>query len=230
MNQENLERRPRLKDVELLVKSLDFPKGSLGFSLVSILEGRERPAWLFETELEEASHVGLYLSPGITDILRRESGMTTIASLLSKTEEELLEIQGIGPKRLKTILLRVESFYKSLQVTPEAKLLRVIFGFLPGEEEQFLSTEDEKRLKDDIGKALSSLREREAEILTLRFGLEDWRRKSLEEVAEKYGVTRERIFQIEVKALRKLRYPRISRDLRRYLPSSDTILNPSSNC
>ncbi len=72
-------------------------------------------------------------------------------------------------------------------------------------------------LKSQICEALSKLSERERKILVLRFGLEDGRFRTLEEVGQEFGITRERIRQIEAKALRKLRHPTYSRQLRGYL-------------
>ena len=72
-------------------------------------------------------------------------------------------------------------------------------------------------LKSQIGDALSKLTERERKIIVLRFGLEDGRFRTLEEVGREFGITRERIRQIEAKALRKLRRPLYSRKLRGYL-------------
>jgi len=64
---------------------------------------------------------------------------------------------------------------------------------------------------------LDSLSSRERDVLRLRFGLEDGRARTLEEVGQVFGVTRERIRQIEAKALRKLRQPSRSKKLRDYL-------------
>jgi RNA polymerase primary sigma factor len=72
-------------------------------------------------------------------------------------------------------------------------------------------------LHDKIEDVLSTLTPREAKILRLRFGLQDGRSYTLEEVGRKFGLTRERIRQIEGKALRRLRHPRRSRQLRDYL-------------
>ena len=72
-------------------------------------------------------------------------------------------------------------------------------------------------LKEQIEDVLCSLNEREAKIIQLRFGLEDGRTRTLEEVGNIFGVTRERIRQIEKKALRKLRHPQCSRKLRGFL-------------
>ncbi len=72
-------------------------------------------------------------------------------------------------------------------------------------------------LKSQICDALQRLNERERRIIQLRFGLEDGRFRTLEEVGREFGITRERIRQIEAKALRKLRHPSYSRKLRGYL-------------
>jgi RNA polymerase primary sigma factor len=72
-------------------------------------------------------------------------------------------------------------------------------------------------LKDQIGEALSKLTDREKKIIELRFGIEDGKFRTLEEVGREFGITRERIRQIEAKALRKLRHPSYSRKLRGYL-------------
>ena len=74
-----------------------------------------------------------------------------------------------------------------------------------------------KLLREKIEEVLDTLPPREACILRLRFGLENGHNYTLEEVGEKFGLTRERIRQIESKALRRLRHPRRSRQLREYL-------------
>jgi L-cysteine desulfidase len=70
---------------------------------------------------------------------------------------------------------------------------------------------------DLVLEVLSTLTEREQKVLRLRFGLDDGRARTLEEVGKEFNVTRERIRQIEAKALRKLRHPSRSRKLRDYL-------------
>jgi RNA polymerase primary sigma factor len=72
-------------------------------------------------------------------------------------------------------------------------------------------------LKEQVEAVLDSLTGRERRVLQLRFGLEDGRARTLEEVGKEFNVTRERIRQIEAKALRKLRHPSRSRKLRDYL-------------
>ena len=72
-------------------------------------------------------------------------------------------------------------------------------------------------LREQLVEVLSTLTPREAKVLELRFGLRDGRQRTLEEVGKEFNVTRERIRQIESKALRKLRHPSRSRKLKDFL-------------
>ena len=72
-------------------------------------------------------------------------------------------------------------------------------------------------LKETLSSVLDSLTPREEKVLRLRFGLEDGRSRTLEEVGKEFNVTRERIRQIEAKALRKLRHPSRSKKLKDFL-------------
>lgn len=87
-------------------------------------------------------------------------------------------------------------------------------------DESNMSPEDyatNELLKDEISEVLETLTEREEKVIRLRFGLEDGKGRTLEEVGQMFGVTRERIRQIEAKALRKLRHPSRSRKLKDYM-------------
>ena len=72
-------------------------------------------------------------------------------------------------------------------------------------------------LKEQLDEVLDTLTEREQKVLRLRFGMNDGRARTLEEVGKEFKVTRERIRQIEAKALRKLRHPSRSRKLKDFL-------------
>ena len=74
-------------------------------------------------------------------------------------------------------------------------------------------------LREDLQEVLCTLSPRERDVLRLRFGMDDGRQRTLEEVGQLFGVTRERIRQIEAKALRKLRHPNRSKRLREYVES-----------
>ena len=80
--------------------------------------------------------------------------------------------------------------------------------------EEYTTTE---LLKEELESVLLTLSDREERVLKLRFGLEDGQCRTLEEVGQIFGVTRERIRQIEAKALRKLRHPSRSKKLKDYL-------------
>ncbi len=72
-------------------------------------------------------------------------------------------------------------------------------------------------LEEELEEAMASLTERERNVIKLRFGLDDGKTRTLEEVGKEFNVTRERIRQIEAKALRKLRHPSRSRKLKDFL-------------
>jgi RNA polymerase primary sigma factor len=75
----------------------------------------------------------------------------------------------------------------------------------------------DQMLKEQVARVLDSLEGREERVIRLRFGLDDGRPRTLEEVGSEFGLTRERIRQIESHALRKLRHPSRSRKLREYV-------------
>ena len=72
-------------------------------------------------------------------------------------------------------------------------------------------------LREQLEDVMNTLTPRESKVLKLRFGLEDGKARTLEEVGKEFDVTRERIRQIEAKALRKLRHPSRSKKLRDYM-------------
>src|SRR5207248_10994101 len=81
-------------------------------------------------------------------------------------------------------------------------------------------------LKDQTGQVLRTLTPREEKVIKMRFGLEDGSEHTLEEVGQSFAVTRERIRQIEAKALRKLRHPSRSRNLRAFM---DEVIDYTSS-
>ena len=134
------------------------------------------------------------------------------------TTDELAESLEIPKKKLEW-MIRVSWLPLSLE-TPinededESELGNFIEDQVTPTPNQSVYT---KLLSEKIEEILDSLPYREARILRLRFGLENGRFYTLEEVGKKFGLTRERIRQIETKALRRLRHPRRSRQLREYL-------------
>jgi len=95
-------------------------------------------------------------------------------------------------------------------VSPEAKLLLAIFG-------EGSTIKTEAGLKERLNSVLETLRPDERRVLRLRFGLEDGQSRTLEQVGRQFGETTEQIWQIEGKALRKLRHPSRSQKLREYI-------------
>ena len=104
--------------------------------------------------------------------------------------------------------------------------------FIPDElivEEDLDERVTKTMLKEQLAEVLKTLSEREQEVLALRYGLSDGQEKTLEEVGMIFNVTRERIRQIEAKALRKLRHPSRSRKLKDYLNYTPTIKEEEYN-
>ena len=85
------------------------------------------------------------------------------------------------------------------------------------QETALAESEEAQRRRGMLNNALQGLNERERKVLIMRFGLEDGVTRTLEDVGKEFEVTRERVRQIEAKALRKLRHPQRSRKLRDYL-------------
>lgn len=197
---------------------LNFSEDSLGKPIADFLEGRERPQWIFEQGLKEARRSRLYLSVGVTNYLQA-GGVIRVSDLLSKTRADLLGVKGIGEYRVDRIDEEVARFFSWLRITPEMRLLGTVFGFWPEERGFSLSAEGESKLKENSKDVLALIGKKKAEVLTLRFGLKDWRARSLEEVAGHYDLTRERIRRIEAEALRGLRLY-YGKDLQRHLPNS----------
>ena len=133
------------------------------------------------------------------------------------TEEELSEKMGTTVEKIRDIY-KISQEPVSLETPIGEEEDSHLGDFIP--DETNMSPEDfavNELLKDEISEVLLTLTEREEKVIRLRFGLEDGRPRTLEEVGQLFGVTRERIRQIEAKALRKLRHPSRSRKLKDYL-------------
>ena len=133
------------------------------------------------------------------------------------TPEEIAEVMEIDPRKVQW-MMRVSWRPLSLE-TPVGEDEDSELGSFVEDEGTPTPTQSayQHLLRDKIEDVLMTLSPREARILRLRFGLHNGRSYTLEEVGQKFGLTRERIRQIEGKALRRLRHPRRARQLRDYL-------------
>lgn len=149
--------------------------------------------------------------------LKRQQRQLTLELNREPTEEELADKMGLTVEKVKEIF-RISLEPLSLETPVGEEEDSHLGDFVP--DESNMSPEQyaiNKVLKDEISQVLLTLNEREEAVLKLRFGLEDGRCRTLEEVGNYFNVTRERIRQIEAKALRKLRHPSRSRRLKDYL-------------
>jgi len=138
--------------------------------------------------------------------LGREPFPEEIANEMDITEERVREIMKIAqePVSLETPIGEEEDSHLGDFIEDEDALA-------PADSASYVL------LKEQLEEVLESLTEREKKVLILRFGLDDGKARTLEEVGKQFGVTRERIRQIEAKALRKLRHPSRSKKLKDYL-------------
>ena len=138
--------------------------------------------------------------------LGRDPKPEELAAALDMTVEKVREIQKISqePVSLETPIGEEEDSHLGDFIPDEDALA-------PAEAAAYAL------LKEQLEEVLSTLNDREQKVLKLRFGLEDGRARTLEEVGREFDVTRERIRQIEAKALRKLRHPSRSKKLKDYL-------------
>jgi len=189
--------------------------------------------------------IPVHLFESITRILRTQRTLMQELGRDPTTEELALEIGYLSPADVQAVL-RARAEEKALPSDLQHRLdiaTQKIERVLRSAEEpvslegpvgdedssslgEFIEDEDapspieaaaRQMLREQVQRALTSLSDREREVLELRFGLKDGKDHTLEEVSRYFDVTRERIRQIEAKALRKLRHPSRSRQLRDYL-------------
>jgi RNA polymerase primary sigma factor len=133
------------------------------------------------------------------------------------TAEEIAEEVELEPDRVREIF-KIAQEVTSLEAPVGEDKESFLGDFIPDENQ--LSPVDaasKQLLKDHLDEVLATLSDREAKVLILRFGLEGNKQMTLEEVGKVFGVTRERIRQIEAKALRKLKHPSRRKKLQDYL-------------
>jgi len=192
---------------------------------------------IYDTPIEE-----LDLSVRTYNLLK-SAGITQVGEILAQLavgEDELLVIRGFGQKSLEELeaSLATKGFLsptvgeqqetdaeyvveeRPTDTSPEEMLLRAIFGESISRLSD-MDMEEPSELREETERLLGSLSTREARVLQLRYGLSDGKPETLQEVGERFGVTEERIREIETEALRRLRHPTRSRTLRRYLISGE---------
>ena len=158
--------------------------------------------------------------------------MVETINKLIKTSRHLLQTLGREPtpeEIAKELEMPVEKVREILKVAQEPISLETPVGeedesnlgnFIPDEDAPSPSEQAaDTLLREHIEEVMQTLTPREAKVLKLRFGLEDGRMRTLEEVGKEFDVTRERIRQIEAKALRKLRHPSRSKKLKDFMSS-----------
>jgi RNA polymerase primary sigma factor len=131
--------------------------------------------------------------------------------------EEIAEIMGLTVEKVREIL-KVAQDPVSLETPIGEEEDSHLGDFIPDEDAPApAEAASHTLLKEQLGDVLKTLTPREEKVLRLRFGLDDGRPRTLEEVGKEFSVTRERIRQIEAKALRKLRHPSRSKKLKDFL-------------
>jgi len=149
--------------------------------------------------------------------LARVQRQLTLELNREPTEEELAKKMNMSAEKIRDIY-KISQDPVSLETPIGEEDDSHLGDFVP--DERNMSPEEyatNEMLKDEISEVLLTLTEREEKVIRLRFGLEDGKSRTLEEVGQMFGVTRERIRQIEAKALRKLRHPSRSRKLKDYM-------------
>ena len=162
------------------------------------------PVYLFEKILK-ATKLDREFQIQNVDTRRR---LELIAEEMETTEEEVRRLF-----KLRDVYL----YIKSLDAPVNEESDALLEDFIPDEKNSLEEIISLGLLKEHLEKILGTLTERERDVLILRFGLEDGKERTLEEVGKFFNVTRERIRQIEAKALRKLRHPERLKKLRDFL-------------
>jgi len=150
----------------------------------------------------------------------------------SPTEEEIAEKMDMSVEKLRSVLQSAQptlSLERPLKNDDDASQLS---DFIEADQESPEDHVEKSMLRDDLENVINSLSPRERDVVRMRYGLDDGRIKTLEEIGQIFSVTRERVRQIEAKAIRKLRQPYRSSILRDYVlasfPGNDKTANAIS--
>jgi len=149
--------------------------------------------------------------------LRKVSRQLSQSLSRKPTEDEISVEVGLSVEKVKEIV-KIAQIPLSLEMPVGDEDGYLLGDFVEDESSEFPEGPMVRdSLKDDLEEILGELTERESEVVRLRFGFEDGRARTLEEVGKMFDVTRERIRQIEAKALKKLRHPKRAERLEEYL-------------
>ena len=133
------------------------------------------------------------------------------------TADEIAEVIGMSPEKVREIM-KIAQDPVSLETPIGEEEDSHLGDFIPDDDSPAPSeAASYALLREQLSEVLHTLTPREEHVLKLRFGLDDGRTRTLEEVGKEFNITRERIRQIEAKALRKLRHPSRSKRLKDYL-------------
>mmetsp|Transcript_11473 Transcript_11473/g.23653 ORF Transcript_11473/g.23653 Transcript_11473/m.23653 type:complete len:487 (-) Transcript_11473:3516-4976(-) len=147
----------------------------------------------------------------------------------SPTEEEIAEKMDMSVEKLRSVLQSAQptlSLERPLKNDDDASQLS---DFIEADQESPEEHVEKSMLRDDLENVINSLSPRERDVVRMRYGLDDGRIKTLEEIGQIFSVTRERVRQIEAKAIRKLRQPYRSSILRDYVLAAPSTLDRNLN-
>jgi RNA polymerase primary sigma factor len=147
----------------------------------------------------------------------------------SPTEEEIAQKMDMSVEKLRSVLQSAQptlSLERPLKNDDDASQLS---DFIEADQESPEEHVEKSMLRDDLENVINSLSPRERDVVRMRYGLDDGRIKTLEEIGQIFSVTRERVRQIEAKAIRKLRQPYRSSILRDYVLATPTNIERNIN-
>jgi RNA polymerase primary sigma factor len=200
-----------------LLRAVDLYQPELGFRF------KTYAGWWIEQHIYRAIdnddrqvRLPVYLQEKLRKIRRAQSKLR-LATGEQPDVTTLANATGMDSERLGKLLWRVQAT-NVVDGDSETEDGTPLFHFIPDEQTPSpLSSVEQQQLSTQLALALESLTPREERVLRLRFGIEQDTPLTLQSVGDQFGVTRERIRQIEAKALRKLKHPSRTRNLRAFL-------------
>jgi RNA polymerase primary sigma factor len=140
------------------------------------------------------------------------------------TEEEIAEKMDMSVEKLRSVLQSAQPTFSLERPLKNDDDTSQLSDFIEADQESPEEHVEKSMLRDDLENVINSLSPRERDVVRMRYGLDDGRIKTLEEIGQIFSVTRERVRQIEAKAIRKLRQPYRSSILRDYVLSTNQTM------